>query len=214
MTDYQLQNDERQFPRKDALEALLNWLSADNDQAGLIYERLRRKLVEFFARRGAPTLFWHELADETLDRIGRKLAEGETIHNPEPTAYAFGVARYVLSEFWRRQRRRVESETQLDDLSPHDRVEISAKDGLREERQETELMLGCLDSALKALPPEDEALMRTCHHDNLRQQTANRRQAAKQLNWEENSLRVHLHRIRQTLQRKVRACVERQQKNL
>lgn len=198
----------------DVLETLLSWLSPDKEQAGRVYERLRRKLVELFARRGVPTLFWHELADETLDRIGRKLAEGETIQNPEPMAYAFGVARFVLIEFWRRQHRRIQSETQLDDLSPRDLVEIAAKDGLRVEQQETELWLECMDAALKALPPEDESLMRACHHDDPRQQAANRRQAAERLNWEENSLRVHLHRIRLVLQRKVRACVERQQRNL
>ncbi len=199
---------------QDVLETLLSWLSPDKDQAGQLYERLRRKLVELFARRGVPTLFWHELADETLDRIGRKLAEGETIHNPEPMAYAFGVSQFVLSEFWRRQRRRVGAETQLDDLSPRDLIEIAAKDGLREEGQEKELRLECMDAALKTLQPEDESLMRACHHDDLRQQTANRRQAAERLNWEENSLRVHLHRIRLTLQRKVRACIERRQRNL
>ena len=198
----------------DVLETLLSWLAPDKEQAGRVYERLRRKLVELFARRGVPTLFWHELADETLDRIGRKLAEGETIQNPEPMAYAFGVARFVLIEFWRRQHRRIQSETQLDDLSPRDLVEIAAKDGLRVEQQETELWLECLGAALKALPPEDESLMRNCHHDDPRQQAANRHQAAERLDWEENSLRVHLHRIRLVLQRKVRACVERQQRNL
>ncbi len=113
MTDHQIQDNEQQSLKQDALAHLWRWLSPDKDQAGQQYENLRRKLIELFGRRGVPVLAQHELADETLDRVGRKLAEGEVIHHPEPMAYVYGVARHVLSEFWRRQNRREKTEVKF-----------------------------------------------------------------------------------------------------
>ena len=215
MTDDQIQDKEQQAFRrafKDALVHLLRWLSPDEEQAGQHYEKLRRKLLELFARRGVPSSAIEELADETLDRVGRKLAAGEVVQHPEPMAYVHGVARNVLSEYWRRQSQRVNKEVLFEDLSPHDMATLESKRRHWEARQEKERWLECLDEFLETLAPEDEALLRACHQDDPRQQTGNRRAAAERLGLAENSLRVHLHRIRQALERKVRACVERRQK--
>jgi RNA polymerase sigma factor (sigma-70 family) len=211
MTDDQIQDNEQSL-KEDALAHLWRWLSPDKEQAGLRYEILRQKLVELFARRQVPVLFLHELADETLDRVGRKLAEGEVIHNPEPMAYVHGVARNVLSEFWRRHSRSEKEETPFEDLTRQDLARIESRQKLQDERQEKDRWLECMEKFLKTLPPKDASLLKNCHHDDQRQQSINRRQAAAQMGITENSLRVHLHRIRQTLQRKVRACVERRQK--
>ncbi|MBP6821981.1 MAG: sigma-70 family RNA polymerase sigma factor [Acidobacteria bacterium] len=211
MIDHQIQDNEQPL-KKDALAHLWRWLSSDKEQAGLRYETLRRKLVELFARRQVPALFLYELADETLDRVGRKLAEGEVIHNPEPMAYVYGVARNVLSEFWRNHTRREKEETTFENLSPRDLARIESRQKLQEERQEKERWLECMDEFLKTLPPQDALLLKNCHHDDQYQQSINRRQAAAQMGMAESSLRTHLHRIRQMLQRKVRACVERRQK--
>ncbi|MFN0110684.1 MAG: RNA polymerase sigma factor [Blastocatellia bacterium] len=198
--------------KQNALAHLLRWLSPDKEQAGIIFESLRRKLVEVFVRRGVPTLFLYELADETLDRVGRKLAEGEVIRHPEPMAYVYGVARHVLSEFWRKQSLKEKTELTVEDLSPRDLAKIESRNRLQQERDDRSRWLECMDEFLKTLPPKEASLLRNCHHDDQRQQSINRRQAAAQMGMTENSLRTHLHRIRQMLQRKVRACVERRQK--
>lgn len=194
------------------MDYLLHWLSPEKEVAGQQYERLRRRLIEIFARRGVPSSAIEELADETLDRVGRNLAAGEVIQNPEPMAYVYGVARNVLSEHWRKQTRKMNKEVPVEDLSPRDKAVLESKQKRQEERLEKERWLDCLDEFLKSLSPEDETLIRTCHHDDQHQQAHNRRAAAKRLGMAENSLRVHLHRIRQMLERKVRACVERRQK--
>lgn len=211
MSNHQIQDNE-QLLKQNAVAHLLRRLSPDKEQAGRIYESLRRKLVEIFARRGVPTLFLYELADETLDRVGRKLAAGEVIHHPEPMAYVHGVARNVLNEFWRKQSRREKTEVVIEDLSPRDLAKLESRDRLQQERDNQARWLECMDEFLKTLPPKDAAMLRNCHHDDPRQQSINRRQAAAQMGMTENSLRTHLHRIRQMLQRKVRACVERRQK--
>lgn len=211
MTDHQIQGNEQSM-KQDAMTHLLLWLSPDKEQAGQLYERLRRKLIELFARKGVPNLTLPELADETLDRVGRKLAEGEVIRNPEPMAYVHGVAVHVLSEFWRKQTRKTKHEINIDDLSPRDLARVQSTQRPQNQQEEKEIWQQCIDEFLKSLPPEDEALLRKCYQDDQRQQSANRRQAAKRMGLAENSLRVYLHRIRQTLQRKVRACVERSKK--
>lgn len=220
MTDHQVQEKEEHIytpaiapaTTDNAMAHLLRWLSPEKEGAGDQYERLRRRLSEIFARRGVPSSAIEELADETLDRVGRNLAAGEVIHNPEPMAYVYGVARNVLSEHWRKQSWKTNNEILLEDLSPRDRARLESKRHRQEERREKERWLDCLDEFLKSLEPEDEALLRECHHDDPRQQANNRRAAAERLGLAENSFRVHLHRIRQTLVRKVRACVERHQK--
>src|SRR5438132_6489695 len=81
---------------QDAFDRFLDSLDADRERAGEKYELLRLKLIKFFE--------WHdalepeELADETVNRVARKIYEGEVIENLN--AYIFGAARQLASE-WR-----------------------------------------------------------------------------------------------------------------
>ena len=77
---------------------LLARLGPDSDEAAAQYERLRATLEKFFDWHGA----WppEECADETLDRLTRKL-EGE-IEIVDVRSYALGIARLVLLEWQRR----------------------------------------------------------------------------------------------------------------
>ena len=78
----------------EALARFLAGLDPDSDRAGEKYESLRLTLMKFFDWRGAH--FPEELADETINRVIRKIDEGETIRDL-PT-YCHGVARLVLLE--------------------------------------------------------------------------------------------------------------------
>ena len=62
----------------------------DREAAGARYEQLRRRLLAIFSYRHCPHP--EELADETLDRVARKLRElgGEFIGS-DPARYVFGV---------------------------------------------------------------------------------------------------------------------------
>ncbi|MEP7339786.1 MAG: hypothetical protein ABI977_18755 [Acidobacteriota bacterium] len=195
-----------------AYDILLRWLSPDESQAARHYQSLRHKLVELFRRRGVLSSVLDELADETLDRVGRKLSAGEVIQHPEPMAYLHGVADNVLREYWRKLQQQTSREIPLDKPASLNSIKFDSRLQQQRERQEREHWLECLDEYLKSLSPEEERLIRACYHDDARQQAANRRAAAERLNLEEGSLRARLHRIRQTLERKVRACVERRQK--
>ena len=73
---------------------LLAKLAPDSTQAGVRYEKLRARLIAFFLRRMLPAP--EDLADETINRLARRLFEGEEVASIE--AYALGIARYVLKE--------------------------------------------------------------------------------------------------------------------
>jgi hypothetical protein len=73
---------------KEALDGLLAALHADRTQAGVRYEQLRLKLVKFFT--WERTTFPEERADEALNRLAKRMVEGESIGSVE--AYLHGVA--------------------------------------------------------------------------------------------------------------------------
>src|SRR5262245_61309060 len=78
----------------ESLAKFLACLDPDPDRAGARYESLRLTLMKFFDWRGAH--FPEECADETINRVIRKIDEGESIRDV-PT-YCQGVARLVLLE--------------------------------------------------------------------------------------------------------------------
>jgi hypothetical protein len=80
------------------LALLLGRLDSDTERAALEYERLRRTLVRFFDWRGISPP--DECADETLDRLARRLEEATRIDDVR--SYAYGIARIVLLERRRR----------------------------------------------------------------------------------------------------------------
>src|SRR5687767_9506003 len=88
--------------RPDDFEFLLERLDADREAAGQKYEGLRRKLIKFFEwNRCGPV---EDLADETLDRVARRLARDDV---EDVLRFAWGVAQYVRQESARRTRREV-----------------------------------------------------------------------------------------------------------
>ena len=82
---------------------LLRWFDADADCAGRKYEMLRQKLCAYFEWQGC---FHADIcADETMDRVAHRLANGEKITAANPTVYFLGVARNVLREYRKQQKR-------------------------------------------------------------------------------------------------------------
>jgi DNA-directed RNA polymerase specialized sigma24 family protein len=84
----------------EGLEALLNALGPDRELAGRNYEGLRRRLINLFAWEQFDAA--DELADETLNRLARKVIEGTEIPNLD--RFAFGIARLLMQEEGRRKR--------------------------------------------------------------------------------------------------------------
>ncbi len=85
---------------RDGLEALLQALGPDRELAGRNYEELRRRLINLFAWEQFEAA--DELADETLNRLARKVMDGTEIPNLD--RFAFGIARLLMQEEGRRKR--------------------------------------------------------------------------------------------------------------
>src|ERR1051325_9012687 len=81
-------------------DRLLNWLDADRERAGLLYERIRWRLVTILASRGCTLA--EELADETIDRVARRVADIEQIYVGDKAIYFLGVMNNVHHEYVRR----------------------------------------------------------------------------------------------------------------
>src|SRR5262245_45392253 len=92
----------------EAFATFLTLLSPDPELAGEKYEELRRQLIKFFEWRCS--FLADQLADETLNRVVRKIQEGEKVEK-NILALCLGIARFVFKEYLRHpENRRVEVE--------------------------------------------------------------------------------------------------------
>jgi hypothetical protein len=78
---------------QESFDSLLAWLHPDREQAGERYESIRCSLIRFFSARGFSNP--EELADETIDRVARKIDELVPSYSGDPATYFFAVARLV-----------------------------------------------------------------------------------------------------------------------
>ena len=84
-------------------ENLLTWLSPNKQEAGLRYENIRQKLLKFFEWRGCFAA--EECTDQTFDRVMSKISQGEEIRTKNQYLYFLGVARNVLLEYLKSQKK-------------------------------------------------------------------------------------------------------------
>jgi DNA-directed RNA polymerase specialized sigma24 family protein len=159
---------------------------------------MRRRLVSYFDRRNRTAA--EELADETLNRIGKTLEQTGAIATKPPARYCYFVAKFVLLEDIRRERRHVPlDESRYADM-PRENARLSPDEGLvvREQR------LDCLDRCLQQLKTEQRELIVEYYADVRRQKIERRRELAARLGITMNALGIRAFRIRDSLM----ACVE------
>jgi DNA-directed RNA polymerase specialized sigma24 family protein len=185
---------------REGLEALLAYLDTDRERAGEKYEKIRRRLVKLFECRGV--LLPEEPADETMDRVARRLAAGEQIRAAEPAAYFYGVARNILRERWARERERRE-DPGLAPTAPEVEPEPDPDDA--------ESRATCLGKCLATLPLETRRLVMEYYRQGVgARKISGRKDLAAKLGISVNMLWVRAHRARSRLERCVRDCLERE----
>ncbi|HWS88703.1 MAG TPA: hypothetical protein VN282_17145 [Pyrinomonadaceae bacterium] len=180
---------------QDAFDRLLACLDADREEAGRKYVRLRAKIVKFFEWRGAA--FPDREADVTLNRVARRIWEGQEV--PNLGAYCYGVARLVLAEALRAHQKEQQALGQAAAVAqpPAD------ADPCEEARR------ACLDRCLQALPEESRDLIISYYEDEKGERIERRKRLASRLGIPLNALRIRAHRIRAGLEACVRECVGR-----
>jgi DNA-directed RNA polymerase specialized sigma24 family protein len=176
---------------REAFHRLLSCLDAVTERAGAQYEAIRRKLVKSFDWRGAH--FPEECADETLNRVIRKLEAGGTIRDI-PT-YCYGIARLVFLETLKKPDNRHVS---LDELSSVAAASFQEEDSIERD---------CFERCLGELPMESRQLILQYFQDERRDKINNRQAMANRLGIPLNALRSRVQRIKDKLERGVRDCL-------
>jgi len=179
-----------------AFEALLRRLSEDPETAAREYETIRRKLALFFEMRGHSCS--DSLADETIDRVARKLDEGETVANIR--AYFYGVAKKVLLEWQRREaRERAALEAQRRIPAADDSSELK------------EVRVSCLKRCLLSLPDDSRALILAYYKAGRGPSEEARKALADRLGLSYGNLKIRAHRIRGKLETCLNECLATQE---
>jgi DNA-directed RNA polymerase specialized sigma24 family protein len=189
---------ERELTPK-AFTHLLAKLDPDPEMAGEKYEKLRRQLIKFFEWRGS--FMSDELADETLNRLARKIDEGEEIEK-NVFAFSMGIARFVL----------------LENLKSPDnkRVEMKELDMVAAAPEPWEeddgLWVVCLRECLRGVSAENRELIIEYYQDEGRARIDERKMLAASLGISLNALFSRAKRTRDKLEECVMRCAKRKSK--
>jgi len=180
----------RQTISEDQFAGLLVKLGDEPLQAAARYEALRTRLIFYFRRRCLD--FPEDLADEVLDRLARRLAEGAQIDSLP--AFAMGIARFVAQEQVSRPfQLQVQEETFFDNIPAESRTE-----------SEEEKFAG-MEYCLNSLPAADVDLLETYYLGDGGSLIRARKSIAERLKISPEAVRQRVFFIR----RRLRECMER-----
>jgi DNA-directed RNA polymerase specialized sigma24 family protein len=188
------ENKDRSVSRE-AFDRMLAWLDSDRELAGQKYEEIRSSLIKIFICRGCTDP--EGLADETINRVIRKVPEIAPGYAGNPALYFSSVARYILLEYKSRT-------TQLRLLTPDLPRQIEEID------EEIEQEYECLDRCLAQLTPANRELILDYYRGENQGMTENRKRLAERMGITLNALRVRADRIRGNLEKCVASCLKRQ----
>lgn len=175
---------------QESFDALLTWLSPDREQAGRKYEEIRQRLIKIFTCRGCATP--EDLADESINRVIRRLKDIREQYTGDKALYFFGVAHKVFLESIKH---------------PPTPAVVPP----RESSEEVEREYMCLEHCVNSLHRQNRELVIRYYQKEKRAKIDDRKQLAEQLGIALNALRIRAHRIRAGLQRCMQDCLARQE---
>jgi DNA-directed RNA polymerase specialized sigma24 family protein len=183
-------------PTRDAFSQFLNWLDEGVDSGGERYVEMRRRLAAYFDRRNCRSP--DDLADETLNRVARRLEEEGTIADTLPARYCYIVAKFVFLESLRREKEERKKAAESPGVStPRDDGDMDEPD--REKLRES------LERCLERLPAPDRGLILEYYRGERRAKIERRRDLAARLGVTINALSIRACRIRDKLESCVRS---------
>ncbi len=179
---------------QDAFNKLLAALGSNRDVSGENYLLLRKNLLRFFETRGFA--FAEDAADEVLNRLARKLENGDRIENIN--TYALGIARMYALELYKLPRQT--------DIEAIPETGVSAFDV---EKAEKEDKLKCLEECLRELPAENRQIIVGYYQGEKREKIENRQKLADNLGIPNNALRNRAVRLRDKLETCLTDCLRK-----
>lgn len=186
-----------------AFQRLLDWLDEGVNSDGRIYLEMRQRLVAYFDRKNC--LAPDDLADETLNRVARRLEEEGTIESETPAKYCYITARFVFMESLRGK---AKASVPLDDVLRHRQANsLAASESEKEEKEIKEKMLVCLEQCTGKLEAASRDIIISYYYGAERIKIENRRSLAEKLGITTNALTIRACRIRDKLEICVGNCV-------
>jgi DNA-directed RNA polymerase specialized sigma24 family protein len=186
--------------REQTFRRLLSWLDQGMNTNGQSYLAIRARLLGYFDRKNC--LNADELADETLNRVARRLdEEGGNIETETPARYCYIVARFIFMEHLRETKRADHALGQMQKLASNNDMLMN------EAAAEKELRHKCLDRCIGKLDPSSRDLITKYYIGKERAKIENRRSLAESLGISVNALSIRACRIRDRLEKCVRECI-------
>ncbi len=173
---------------QEAFDSLLDWLAPEREEAGRRYELIRQRLIKIFSCRGCREP--EDLADETINRVARKVGEVAKTYTGDPALYFYGVANKVHLESLRKKA-------------------VAPPPPPAPPTDEAERTQECLERCISRLPPENRRLVMQYYQEEKSAKAGHRQALADQLGIALNALRIRAHRIRITLRQCVHNCLTR-----
>jgi len=173
--------------RQEDFDRLLDWLDPDSDQAGVVYEKIRWRLIAILASRGCA--FPEELADDTIDRVARRVVDIQQTYVGDKARYFLGVMNNVHHEYLKRPI--MPRPLDLDN-------DVEAKERTH----------ACLDKCLDKLAPHSRVLIERYYAENKQAKIDLRKRLAGEFGIGLNTLRLRALRIREKLQVCIEQCLE------
>jgi DNA-directed RNA polymerase specialized sigma24 family protein len=186
-------------PTEPAFGKFLQWLDQGTESNGERYLQMRSRLVRYFDHKNCiPS---DELADETLNRVARRLEEQGTISDAAPAQYCYIVAKFVFMEYLRQARPQTgDSEADFDTVAVARAAHQPSGESEPEEKR-----LDCLEHCLQELVTDDRKLILEYYRGEQQEKIRRRRELAARLALTLNALSIRACRIRVRLE----ACVNR-----
>jgi DNA-directed RNA polymerase specialized sigma24 family protein len=185
-----------------AFQRLLIWLDEGANSDGQKYLEMRRRLAAYFDRKNCPMP--DELADETLNRVARRLEEEGAIEGDTPASYCYIVARFVFMEHLREMQKDSTLTNHLRQQPHADHLIASEVDN---EQKIKEQRLSCLEQCLNRLESVSREIIARYYVGKARVKIEHRRALAEELGITMNALSIRACRIRDKLEACVRECV-------
>jgi RNA polymerase sigma factor (sigma-70 family) len=177
-------------------EALLKLFSENREEAGKLYEVVRKKLVQFFLSKSCDHA--EQLADETLNRVASKAESFDPARNVRPTTFIFGFASRVHLEYLRGPDRAAVP-LELGGVDTKEAPDAIVRD---------ESDFDCLDACLQMLSADDRDLVIKYYSREGHERIELRRQLAEFLDVSPEALHVRVHRIRKSLRKCIDTCLQ------
>ena len=175
---------------KDPFDELLDWLDPDREIAGRKYETIRAGLIRLFISHGISDGAFY--ADETIDRVQKRVPDIRPTFVGEPARYFTGVARNIVREA-------IRNKEVLPEVMPEPGTDENSDDE----------MLECLKECLKELPQDKHELILDYHLYRGRAKVELHREMAAELSITEGALRTRAHHLRGNLEECVLNCVQK-----